>query len=100
MPIRASSAPWTNTPFRVPSLAPTSPPTADRAHRRLILPGRAVGPTTPASAVREPEQQVLDDLHQRRMDPVLPTGDVVRALPEGHRLHEWLDEVRGLRAED
>ena len=48
----------------------------------------------------EGQQQVLDDLHQRRVDPVLPAGDVVRGLPEAHRLHERLDQVRGLRPEE
>ena len=48
----------------------------------------------PLGSVGEREEQVLHDLHQGRVDPVLPPRDVVRGLTEGHRLHQGLEQVR------
>src|ERR1035438_1055214 len=48
----------------------------------------------------ELEQCLLDDLGERWMDVENAGGDLVDCVPEAHRLDEWLDEDRGLRADD
>src|SRR5665647_3486528 len=48
----------------------------------------------------EAEQGVLDDLAERRVDPVLPTRHLSHGLPEGHPLDQRLDQVRRLRTHE
>src|SRR5262249_7706830 len=46
------------------------------------------------------EQGLLDDLGERRVDVQDTGGDLVGGVAQVHRLDQWLDQGRGLRAED
>ena len=71
---------------------------ADRARRLALRPDRGALGRRPSATSLEAQQRVLDDLGQRRVDPVLAAGHLLGGLTEAHRLDHRLDDRRRLVA--